>query len=92
MLVIHVVKMLHAHPVPVAAKHKYTGNAEQVVHQHAAHCKICDFQLARDADVTVASFHILIQQPIAGLYAYYAGFPYRAHAAALCLRGPPSFC
>ncbi|MFC0318227.1 hypothetical protein [Olivibacter jilunii] len=92
MLVIHMVKALHEHPVPVSSKHKYCGETEQIVAQHSAHCKICDFHLIGDSDVSVLSFRFLIPQ-IAEVYdTPNASFCYAKYLIVVSLRGPPISC
>ncbi|WP_335316384.1 hypothetical protein [Olivibacter sp. CPCC 100613] len=89
MLVIHIVKALHEHPVPTSSKQKRSNKIEQIVSYHNGHCKICDFHLVGGDDVSVLSFHFLIPQAAKAYDTPYSSFRYIKHSTVLSLRGPP---
>lgn len=92
MLVIHMMKAVHSHPVPVSVKYKYGSHREHIVEAHAGHCKICDYQLARDADIATGASFLPAKRLMATFYAYYGGFYYSSCFTSINLRGPPPSC
>ncbi|WP_343672795.1 hypothetical protein [Chitinophaga sp.] len=85
--VVHSVKMLHYHAVPLGEhRHLQIISFQQPGH----HCAICDFHLTRDVEVPVLPTYFPPLRPVVQQYAYnIQGYNYLTYFH-YQLRGPPA--
>jgi hypothetical protein len=93
LLVIHGVKFFHHHPMPLFGHDQVQEQSALLSNsnsQLAQHCAICDFQLAKDADLQIERFSFLPLQ-IQGEVVCCITDPYQSsYSSVFYLRGPPA--
>jgi hypothetical protein len=94
LLIIHAAKFFHHHPIAAPGQHATFHSTSDIFlksgYSFQKHCAICDFQVTKDADITIAA---VIDHPSLAVVAVYSNYVtafYSSHTSFLKLRGPPA--